>query len=229
MVAQAIEREKAEQLGFMYKVYAIMTLGLGLTGTMAMIVARIPALTELVFGNRLVFYGLLGAELICVISFVALVEKVNWVTAAGLFIFYAALNGVTFSFIFLVYTTSSIASAFFVTAGTFAAMSAYGYVTKRDLTSWGSFLFMGLIGLIIASVVNLFLGSELIYWLTTFAGVLIFTGLTAYDTQKIKELNKLGNAGTAEDHKEAIHGALILYLDFINLFLYLLRLFGRRD
>lgn len=228
MVAQAVQREKAEQLAFMYKVYAIMTFGLGLTGTVALIVARIPALVEVFLLNQMVFYGLLAAELIVVISFVSLIEKVSYVAAGGLFIVYSALNGLTFAVIFLIYTTSSIASTFFVTAGTFAAMSAYGFITKRDLTSWGSFLFMGLIGLIIASVVNWFLGSELIYWLTTFGGVLIFVGLTAYDTQKIKELNQLGNAGTAEDHKEAIHGALILYLDFINLFLYLLRLFGRR-
>ena len=107
-------------------------------------------------------------------------------------------------------------------------MSAYGYVTKRDLTSVGNFMFMGLIGLILASIVNIFLGSEMIYWLTTYAGILIFVGLTAYDTQKIKQLNVIGNAGTDEDHKEAIHGALILYLDFINLFLYLLRILGRR-
>ena len=148
--------------------------------------------------------------------------------AAGLFYVYAILNGLTLSVVFLIYTKGSIATTFFVTAGTFAGMSAYGYITKRDLTSVGNFMMMGLFGLIIASVVNMFMRSEMIYWVTTYAGILIFVGLTAYDTQKIKELNVIGNAGTDEDHKEAIHGALILYLDFINLFLYLLRLLGRR-
>src|SRR5205823_4454348 len=122
----------------------------------------------------------------------------------------------------------SIATTFFVTAGMFGAMSIYGYFTHRDLTSWGSLLVMALIGLILASIVNIFLHSELLYWITSFAGVLIFVGLTAYDTQKIKGMHVLGNAGTAEEHKVSIMGALTLYLDFINLFLYLLRFFGRR-
>ena len=148
--------------------------------------------------------------------------------ATGVFMLYAGLNGLTFSLIFLTYTTSSITSAFLVTAGTFGAMSLYGYTTKKDLTSWGSFLFMGLIGIIIASLVNLFMQSEMIYWITTYAGVLIFVGLTAYDTQKIKEMNIIGNEGTEEDHKEAIIGALTLYLDFINLFLMILRIMGDR-
>jgi hypothetical protein len=144
------------------------------------------------------------------------------------FVLYATLTGITFSAIFLMYTESSIASTFLVTAGTFAAMSFYGYTTKKDLTSWGSFLFMGLMGIIIASVVNMFLQSSAMYWVITYAGVLIFVGLTAYDTQKIKEMNILGNEGTEEDTKEAIRGALSLYLDFINLFLMLLRIMGTR-
>ena len=147
-------------------------------------------------------------------------------TAMITFLGYAALNGLTFSFIFIAYTQSSIASAFLVTAGTFGAMSVYGYTTKKDLTSWGGFFFMGLIGIIIASFVNMFLQSPMIYWLTTYAGVLVFVGLTAYDTQKIKEMNVLGNEGTDEDTKEAISGALRLYLDFINLFLMILRIMG---
>ena len=147
-------------------------------------------------------------------------------TAMITFLGYAALNGLTFSFIFIAYTQSSIASAFLVTAGTFGAMSVYGYTTKKDLTSWGGFFFMGLIGIIIASFVNMFLQSPMIYWLTTYAGVLVFVGLTAYDTQKIKEMNILGNEGTDEDTKEAISGALRLYLDFINLFLMILRIMG---
>ena len=148
--------------------------------------------------------------------------------ATGVFMLYSALTGVTLSFVFLAYTAASLTSTFLVTAGTFGAMSFYGYMTKRDLTAMGSFLFMGLIGIIIASLVNFFLQSPMVYWLGTYAGVLIFVGLTAYDTQKIKEMNILGNEGTEEDTKEAVRGALTLYLDFINLFLMLLRVMGNR-
>jgi FtsH-binding integral membrane protein len=218
----------SEQAAFMRKVYAIMALGLGATGLTAFVAFSSTAIRQFIFGTPGVYLGLIIAELIVVFSFASLARRMSAVGAAGLFYVYAILNGLTLSVVFLIYTKGSIASTFFVTAGTFGAMSAYGYVTKRDLTSMGSFLFMGLIGLILASVVNLFLRSEMIYWVTTYAGILIFVGLTAYDTQKIKELNVIGNAGTDEDHKEAIHGALILYLDFINLFLYLLRLLGRR-
>jgi hypothetical protein len=218
----------AEQAAFMRKVFAIMALGLGATGLTALVVFNSAAATQFIFGTPGVYLGLIIAELIMVLTFASLARRMSAIGAAGLFYVYAILNGLTLSVVFLIYTKGSIASTFFVTAGTFGAMSAYGYVTKRDLTSMGSFMMMGLFGLIIASVVNLFLRSEMIYWLTTYAGILIFVGLTAYDTQKIKELNVIGNAGTDEDHKEAIHGALILYLDFINLFLYLLRLLGRR-
>jgi FtsH-binding integral membrane protein len=212
----------------MRKVYAIMAAGLGATAVTSVVVASSETLTRAVFGNPIVFYGLLIAELVMVWTFAALARRMSSIGAGLLFLVYAITNGVTLSFIFLVYTKSSIASSFFITAGTFGAMSAYGYVTKRDLSGLGSFAMMGLIGLIIASVVNLFLGSPLVYWLTTFMGVIVFTALTAYDTNKIKQLNIIGNEGTDEDRKEAIHGALVLYLDFINLFLYLLRLFGRR-
>jgi FtsH-binding integral membrane protein len=149
-------------------------------------------------------------------------------TATMIFIAYSALNGLTLSLIFVIYTAESIASTFFITAGTFAVMSIYGYTTKADLSKWGNLLFMGLVGILIASVVNIFLQDEMLYWITTYAGVLIFVGLTAYDTQKIKATNIIGNEGTEDDSKEAIMGALTLYLDFINLFLYLLRIFGRK-
>jgi len=218
----------AEQAAFMRKVYAIMAFGLGATGLTALVVFNSTAATRFIFGTPGVYLGLIIAELVMVWTFASLARRMSAVGAAALFYLYAILNGLTLSVIFLVYTKGSIASTFFVTAGTFGAMSAYGYITKRDLTGMGSFMYMGLIGLILASIVNIFLGSEMIYWVTTYAGILIFVGLTAYDTQKIKELNVIGNAGTDEDHKEAIHGALILYLDFINLFLYLLRLLGRR-
>ncbi|HEX9104623.1 MAG TPA: Bax inhibitor-1/YccA family protein [Polyangia bacterium] len=218
----------AEQAAFMRKVYAIMAFGLGATGLTALVVFNSRAATQFIFGTPGVYLGLIIAELVMVFTFASLARRMSAVGAAALFYIYAILNGLTLSVVFLIYTKGSIASTFFVTAGTFGAMSAYGYVTKRDLTGVGSFMMMGLFGLIIASIVNLFMRSEMIYWLTTYAGILIFVGLTAYDTQKIKQLNVIGNAGTDEDHKEAIHGALILYLDFVNLFLYLLRLLGRR-
>jgi uncharacterized protein len=218
----------AETAAFMRKVYAFMAAGLLATGLTALFVASSPTAIRLILGNRMVFYGLLLAELGMVWGFSAIARRTSAVGAGALFFVYAIVNGLTLSVIFLLYTASSIASTFFVTAGTFGCMSLYGLVTRRDLTSVGNFMMMGLIGLIIASIVNLFLQSPMIYWLTTCMGVLIFVGLTAYDTQKIKQLNVIGNAGTDDDHKEAIHGALVLYLDFINLFLFLLRILGRR-
>ena len=147
-------------------------------------------------------------------------------TARTMFLAYSAVNGLTLSFIFLAYTDTSIASAFFTSAAVFGAMSLYGYTTKKSLASWGSFLFMGLIGIIIASVVNIFIHSEAVYWLVTYAGVLIFVGLTAYDTQKLKLMARAGFADEEAETKAAVIGALALYLDFINLFLLLLRIFG---
>jgi len=173
-------------------------------------------------------FGLVIAQLGLVFWLASRVMHMSAMTAMTVFMGYAALTGLTFSSIFVVYTASSITSAFVVTAGTFGAMSFYGYTTKKDLTSWGSFFFMGLIGIIIASLVNIWLQSPAVYWVTTYAGVLIFVGLTAYDTQKIKQMNIIGNEGTEEDTKEAILGALTLYLDFINLFLMLLRIMGDR-
>jgi len=218
----------AEQQRFMVRVYSWMTGGLGITGFMALYVANSEIMRSIILGNQIVFFGLIITQLGLVIYLAARVHKMSASQAQGVFILYAGLTGMTLSSIFLMYTTESIASTFMVTAGTFGAMSFYGYTTKKDLTSWGSFLFMGLIGIIIASVVNIFLQSSAMYWIITYAGVLIFVGLTAYDTQKIKEMNILGNEGTDEDTKEAISGALTLYLDFINLFLMLLRLMGDR-
>jgi FtsH-binding integral membrane protein len=218
----------AETAAFMRKVYAFMAAGLGATALTALLVASSATAIRFILLNRVVFYGLLLGELAMVWTFSSLVDRMSAAGAAALFFAYAIVNGLTLSVIFLVYTMSSISLCFFVTAGTFGAMAAYGYVTKRDLTGVGSFMMMALFGLIIASIVNLFLHSPAIYWATTYIGIAVFIGLTAYDVQKIKELNVIGNAGTDEDHKEAIHGALILYLDFINLFLYMLRLLGRR-
>ncbi|MDB4971425.1 MAG: ybhL [Myxococcales bacterium] len=219
----------AEQAGFMRKVFAIMGAGLVATAVTSLVVVSSDSALRFIFGGGgTVFYGLLIAELVMVWTFVPLARRMSAISAGALFFAYAILNGVTLSVIFFRYTQGSIASTFFVTAGTFGAMSAYGYITKRDLTSVGNFMIMALFGLIMASVVNMFLHSPALYWGVTFVGVLVFVGLTAYDTQKIKEMNVIGNAGTDEDHKEAIHGALVLYLDFINLFLFMLRLLGRR-
>lgn len=217
-----------EQQRFMVRVYNWMAGGLGFTGAIAFYVANNKTMLEIVFGNPIVPIFLIIAQIGLVFYLASRVMHMSASQATAVFMLYAGLTGVTFSSVFLTYTTSSITSAFLTTAGTFAAMSFYGYTTKKDLTSWGSFLFMGLIGIIIASVVNIFLQSPAIYWLTTYAGVLIFVGLTAYDTQKIKSMNIIGNEGTDEDTKEAISGALTLYLDFINLFLMLLRLMGDR-
>jgi FtsH-binding integral membrane protein len=191
---------------------------------MAFFTVSTPVLLNGVVGNRLVFYGLMIGELALVIALSAAINRLSAAVATFMFIAYSALNGITLSVIFLVYTADSISSTFLVTAGMFGAMSAYGYMTRRDLTSWGSFLFMGLIGVVIASVVNIFMRNNSVSWIISGVGVIVFTGLTAYDTWKIKALA----AGGAEGRKPAILGALTLYLDFINLFLMLLRFLGRR-
>ncbi|HEX9777871.1 MAG TPA: Bax inhibitor-1/YccA family protein [Geopsychrobacteraceae bacterium] len=214
--------------GFLARVYGWMTAGLALTALASMFTLSSEALLQLIFGNRMVFYGLIIAELGLVVALSAAINRISAATATLLFLVYSALNGVTFAAIFLIYTQSSIASTFFVASGTFAAMSCYGYLTKRDLTGWGSFLFMGLIGIIIASLVNIFLHSEMIYWITSYIGVFVFVGLTAYDTQKIKQIGQAGFADAEQQKKSAILGALRLYLDFINLFLMLLRVMGNR-
>lgn len=221
------EEIKREQASFMTKVYGWMSLALLVTGVVALYVASSPAIAAAIFGNQLVFWGLIIGEFLLVGYLSAAVHKMSATTATAVFIGYSALNGLTMSFIFLLYTAESIGSTFFITGATFAIMSIYGYVTKKDLTAIGSLLIMALIGIVIASVVNLFFQNEMLYWITTYAGILIFTGLIAYDTQKIKEMNIIGNEGTEEDRKEAVMGALSLYLDFINLFLLLLRVFGR--
>jgi FtsH-binding integral membrane protein len=218
----------AVAVNFMPKVYIWMTFGLLLTAVTSAVTISSETLTTLIFGNRMVFFGLIVAELGLVIALSAAINKISAYVATLMFLFYSALSGVTFASIFLVYTSSSIASAFFVASATFGAMSIYGYVTKRDLTGWGSFLFMGLIGIIIASVVNIFLQSPMLHYVTSYIGVLVFVGLTAYDTQKIKRLGEAGFADGESRHKAAIIGALNLYLDFINLFLMLLRVMGDR-
>jgi hypothetical protein len=224
----SVDAVAAEQQRFMVRVYNWMTAGLAITGFMAFYVSGNETIMSIIFGNPIMPIVLMIVQIGLVFWLASRVMQMSVSQATGVFMLYAGLTGVTFSFIFVVYTSASITSTFLVTAGTFGAMSLYGYTTKKDLTSWGSFLFMGLIGIIIASVVNMFMQSSMMHMIITYAGVLIFVGLTAYDTQKIKEMNILGNEGTDEDTKEAIRGALTLYLDFINLFLMLLRLMGDR-
>jgi hypothetical protein len=222
------EQVQTIQTAFMSKVYTWMSGGLAITGLIAMYVASIEGIELMIKENMMMFYGLIIGEIFLVGYLIVRIQKMSAQLAGTIFTGYAALNGLTLSVVFLAYTSASIASTFFVTAGTFAIMSIYGYYTKKDLTSWGSLLFMALIGIIIASVVNFFMQSEMMYWLITYAGIFIFVGLTAYDTQKIKRMSTATEFGSEEESKGAIIGALMLYLDFINLFLLLLRILGDR-
>jgi FtsH-binding integral membrane protein len=201
-----------------------------LTAVVAFATVSSPALLQAIFNpqSRLLFYALVFGELGLVIWLSAAINRLSPAAATGLFLLYAGLNGVTLSAIILVYTGSSLAATFFVTAGMFGSMSLYGAVTKKDLASWGSFLFMGLIGVVIASVVNIFMKSDMVSWVMAMCGVVVFTGLAAYDTNKLRALARQGFADAGAERKGAIIGALALYLDFINLFLMLLRLFGRK-
>jgi FtsH-binding integral membrane protein len=204
--------------------YRWMSVGLAITGMVAWLVSHSPGAIELFVQNRIVFYGLFFAQIGLVMAFSAAVTRVSTAAAAAMFFGYAAITGLTFSTIFLVFTASSIASTFFITAGTFAGLSVYGAVTKRNLSVVGRFAMFAIIGLIIASVVNIFLASSALMWLTTFAGIGIFAALTAYDTQQLKEMF----AAEGDTNNLPLRGALKLYLDFINMFLFLLNLFGRR-
>lgn len=218
----------AETQRFMTAVYGWMSFALIITGLVAAYTASRPELLNLVFGNTWGLIAIVLLEFIAVAVLVSLLSKLNSWQATLIFILYSALNGLTLSGIFVVYTAESIEFTFYVTAGTFAAMTLYGYTTKNDLSGWGNFLSMGLVGLVISAIVGAFFDLSAFSWITSCFGVVIFVGLTAYDTQKIKAMNVIGNEGTDEDRKEAIMGALELYLDFINMFLYLLRLFGDR-
>ena len=213
----------------MRKVYVWMALALVITGLTAYYVATSPMLLNVIYSNQVVFWGLLIAEFAMVVGLSAAINRLSLTAATLMFVLYSVINGATLSSIFLIYTTASITEVFFITAGTFAVMAVYGYVTKTDLTSMGKILFMALIGLIIAAVVNLFLHNTMMDLVISCIGVLVFVGLTAYDSQKIKTmLLTAGNLGETAQ-KLALLGALTLYLDFINLFIYLLRIFGRRE
>ncbi len=223
------EKEGAASLMFpalMRKVYIWMTLALVITGFTAWGVASNPGLIYSIVTNRILFWGLVIAELALVWIISGAINRLSLTTATLLFVLYSIINGTTLSVIFLAYTLTSIANVFFITAGTFAVMAFIGYTTKTDLTSLGKILFMALIGLILATIVNIFMGSSMLNMIVSYAGVVIFVGLTAYDSQKIK--NMLYEADNMDDsaQKIALLGSLTLYLDFINLFLYLLRIFG---
>ena len=216
---------------FVRSVYNWMGIGLALTGLIAYYIAGNEAAMRFIFGNQMVFFGLIIGELALVFYLSARIQKIQASTATALFLLYSALNGATLSFVFIAYTKSSVASTFFICAATFAACSLFGWMTKRDLTSLGGFMFMGLIGIIIASVVNMFVKSSGMSLIISYIGVLVFVGLTAYDTQKIKSmaLSQPEGLDAAVVRKGAIIGALALYLDFINLFLMLLRILGNRE
>jgi len=220
--AQAVVNEALR--GFMAGVYRWMTLGLGVTGLVAWYMAANPQLLMRVMASGWV-WGLFALQLGLVIALSAAVNRLSFGVAALLFLAYAALTGVTFGTIFYAYTSASIATAFFVTAGGFAGLSIYASTTKRDLSGWRTFLFMGLIGVLIASVVQLFWPNPMLSFVAACAGVVVFAGLTAYDTQRIRAMYVQTGGSIAA---LSILGALKLYLDFINLFLMLLRLFGSR-
>lgn len=220
--------DEIETRRFIQKVYAWMALGLTVTGACATYMAADPTMIFKLIHVKPLFYGLLIAQFGLVMWLSGWVKTMEVGTARAAFLFYSALTGVTTSVIFLLYTRESIGLTFFLSAGTFGLMSAYGYATKTDLTSVGNFCMMGVLGMIMAGIVNWFVRSPAVTWASSIIGVIAFTGLTASDTQKIKAMNVLGNDGSAEDGKEAISGALTLYLDFINLFLSLLNLTGKR-
>ncbi len=219
--------ERSSFAAQMVRVYGWMFIGLLVTALSALGVASTPSLAESIFTNNFAFYGLMIAEVAFVWFLSSRAMKMDYTMAATAFLFYATLNGITMSIIFVAFSGSSIATAFFFTAGFFGFMSGYGLLTKADLTSFGKIMLMGLIGLILVSIVNIFLRSGVFEWVVSFAGVVIFLGLTAYDSQKIKYIHQ-HYSGTEKERNVAIIGALTLYLDFINLFLYILRILGRK-
>jgi len=220
---------QSEQAAFMTKIYGWMTIALLITAAVSMFVSTSEVILGIIYDNIMVFWGLVVVEFLCVGALSSWAKKMSSGVATTVFMLYAILNGLTLSFIFLIYTSASIVSTFFVTAGTFAIMSIYGYYTQKDLTSIGNLAFMGLIGVVLASIANLFFASSALYWAVTYAGIFVFIGLIAYDTQKLKEMHLEQLEGNALHQNAAILGALTLYLDFINLFILLLRVLGGRD
>ena len=215
------------QRSFITRVFGWMTLGLLLTAGASLFTVINPAILNAITSNFWLFFGLIIAEFGLVVFLTAALKRMNSVVASLSFIAYALLNGVTLAVIFLLYTASSIVETFLICACMFGIMSLFGYTTKRDLTSWGSLLFMGLVGVIIGSLFNLFFQVPALYWIVTIVGILVFIGLIAYDTQKLKAMSLVVGADGEAAQKASIVGALALYLDFINMFLLLLRIFGR--
>lgn len=210
----------------MRKVFVWMTLALAITGLTAYGVATSPTILSLIFSSKVTFFGLIIAEFALVFAISGAINRLSLSTATMLFILYSVINGATLSSIFFAFSVATIGKVFFITAGTFGAMALVGYTTKTDLTSMGKLLFMALLGIIIASVVNMFVASSGLDLILSYVGVLVFVGLTAYDTQKIKQMCQAAPDAGESAQKLALIGALSLYLDFINLFLYLLRIFG---
>ncbi len=213
---------------FLSRVYGWMTAGLLITAGVAAYTAQSEALAGFVLGNKIVFYGLLLAELGLVAWLSGLVSGLSARTAATVFVVYSALNGLTLSVIFLRYTAASIGTTFVVSAGAFGALSLYGLATKRSLSGVGSFCFMGLIGVVLAGLVNLFVKSSMVEFVITCVGLIVFAGLTAYDTRRLKLMGAELDADSEDGRRGSVQGALSLYLDFVNLFLLLLRFLGNR-
>ena len=224
-----VERANTGLQTYMAQVYGWMTCGLLLTSIVAWYAANSEKITYLLYTNRIALIGLIVVQLGLVFVLSGMISKLSGSAATAIFMLYSALTGLTLSSVFIVYTGASIGSTFIITAGMFGAMSLYGYTTKRDLSGIGSMMFMGLIGIILASLVNIWLKSPALMWVITYAGVIIFVGLTAYDTQKLKAMGEQLSPDDKDNfRKYSILGALTLYLDFINLFLMLLRIFGNR-
>jgi FtsH-binding integral membrane protein len=221
-----LSEQRSGSTSILAGVYGWMSFALAITGLIAFFTASSDQMVELIFGNRFLFYGLLFGELGLVWYLSARIASLSNSAAIGLFILYSVLNGLTLSVLLMVYTASSVAATFFITAGTFGVMSLVGYYTKKDLTAFGQLMFMLLIGVIIATVVNFFMQSESFGYIISYVGVMVFVGLIAYDTQKIKRMSE--EAEGSGTFKLTILGALTLYLDFINLFIFLLRLLGGR-
>ncbi|EBR9812250.1 Bax inhibitor-1/YccA family protein [Salmonella enterica subsp. enterica serovar Teshie] len=225
IVQQASQRLQA----YMTQVYAWMTSGLLLTAFIAGLTARSPALLNFVFSNEITFYGLIIVQIGLVLVLSGLIRKLSAPLITTLYMLYSASMGLTLASVFIFYTASSISTTFGVTAGMFGTMSLYGYVTRRNLSGLGSMMFMGLTGVLLATLVNIWLKNTTLMWIVTYIGVVIFVGLIAYDTQKLKMISEqLSSEDKSNVRKYAIMGALTLYLDFINLLLMLLRIFGNR-
>lgn len=223
------ERDKTVIQPYISQVFGWMSCGLLLTAFVAWYTSKTPAVLQLLFSNQIVFFGLIIGQLALVFTLSGMVMRLSGSLATTLFMLYSVLTGLTLSSIFILYTTSSISSTFIVTSGMFGIMTIYGYTTKRDLSSFGNLLFMGLIGIVLASIVNVWLKNSAIMWIITYVGVAVFVGLTAYDIQKLKTIgSSLSVTDQDQFRKFSIIGALTLYLDFINLFLMMIRIFGNR-